>query len=317
MKRMISVILTAALCCVAVLQGYPAFSVAAEEQSFDDITDPGVPRNFNNENMQDPYGYGEGVPFLLSEQNELFFMHNYNGSSTVRTYDTLKSQLSNTGRVVESFQSVTDQTKNSTVQGLSFSKAVSFDPTGSGRCDHVAVVGVSGGKLNILFYDTGSKKWSNAFSLGEISWMNDCSDYYQMQEFISVTAGDYDGDGKDTVVVYAAFSDGYGLYEVSMNPVGSSPAAVKKNASVNRSALNPAYNTVSEISGFVSSKDEDGRDRLVCVLATGDINGDGIDDLAALSHGLGNRYYYDVNYVIPYLSVITGKKGAPVGRKTK
>lgn len=311
MKRIVSLLLVAVIVFLAV----PAvFSVSAAEvdrgSEFSGIIDPGTPRNFNNANLQDPYGYGKGVPFLLSEQNELFFMHNYYGYSTVAVSDTLNSQNSNTGRVLYSFGNTSYRATNDTVRQLSFSKAVSFDPTGSGRRDHVAVVGVSGYQLYIVFYNTRTNAWSYPFVIGSMSWLSNSSAYYQMGEFISVTAGDYDGDGKDTVAVYAAFSDGYGIYEIAMNSVGSYPAAVKKNTSANRTMLNPAYNNVSGYSGFIKTSDSEGCDRLACVLQTGDVNGDGIDDLAALSHGLGNRYYYDVNYVIPYLSVAMGQKNS-------
>lgn len=320
-KRIISFLLVLVFCGMAVLPACPVSAAETDNTTdFAGITDPGVPRNFNNANVQDPYGYGKGVPFLLTEQNELFFMHNYNGSSTVAVKDTLGSQSFNTGRVLNAFGKTSYQPTNDTVRGMSFSKAVSFDPTGSGRRDHVAVVGVSGYILYIVFYNLRTQTWSYSYPICSMTWLSNSSAFYQMGEFISVTAGDYDGDGKDTVVVYGALSEGYGIlglstyygygiYEIAMNPVGSYPAAVVKT-NADRSLLNPAYNTAYADPDFVDTDDDEGCDRLACVLATGDINGDGIDDLAALSHGLGDEYDYDVNYVVPYLSVKLGKKGA-------
>lgn len=315
MKRYISLGLVLTMISVFVFStmamgtnDYTAPVAKPVSSDFDGIIDPGTPHNFNNADLQDPYGYGKGVPFLLSEQNERFYMHNYYGSSTVKIKDTLKSKSSNTGRVLDSFLKSSDGAANDAVKQLNFSKAVAFDPTGSGRKDHVAVVGVNPSKeLTLFFYNTRDNVWSYGFSLGKMSWVSDKSWYYMMGEFISITAGDYDGDHKDTVVVYGAFDGGHGLYEISMN---ADRSAQKLNGTVNNDMLNPAYNSIVTLyPDFISTSDYEGVDRLVCVLGTGDINADGVDDLAAMSYAPGHRYYYDVNYVLPYISVTVGTKG--------
>lgn len=313
LKKFACLLLAILLCGVTVLPAYSAgtggAASAADTADFGAITDPGVPHNFNNAGMQDPYGYGKGVPFMLSEQNELFWMHNYNGSSTVRIHDTLRSKNTNTDRVLNSFSKTAAGTTNDAVKQLNFSKAVAFDPTGSGRKDHVAVVGVDpSNELTLFFYNTRDKVWSSAFTLGKMSWVNSWSWYYMMGEFISITAGDYDGDHKDTVVVYGAFDGGHGLFEVRMN---ADRSAQKLNGTVNDGMMNPAYNNlVTPYPGFIDTGDYEGVDRLVCVLGTGDINADGVDDLAAMSYAPGYRYHYDVHYVLPYISVTLGAKNA-------
>ena len=288
---------------------YDSIDVAGSTTDYNEIINPGAPYNFNKSNLQDPYGYGKGVPFLLSEQNELFYMHNYKGSSTVKIKDTLKSKSSNTGRVLDSFRSSSDGAVNDEVKYLNFTKAVACDPTGSGRKDHVAVVGVNSSKdLVIYFYNTKDKKWSSSLTLGSMNWVSNSSYYYWMTEFISITAGDYNGDKKDTVVVYGSFNGdgGQGIYEVKMNSMND---LQKINGSSDQSMLNPCYTGYLWDDDFFDSDEDDGESRLVCVLATGDINGDGIDDLAAVSHSFTENDDYYVDYIIPYLMVITGKSG--------
>ena len=72
----------------------------------------------------------------------------------------------------------------------------------------------------IIVYDTVNKKWSDYDEIGKMSWIDeDDSQFYQMSNFISVTAGDYDGDNKETVVVYAALD--YGRASQASSPVNT------------------------------------------------------------------------------------------------
>ncbi len=96
-----------------------------------------LPSDFSEE--KDPYVYGKYNDFMLVRQNELFVVKT-NGSSqhTLKSYDNLEQV--NTGYPINNAEST-----SYTIAGkytLSFSQSVAFDPTGSGRKDHIAVIGV-------------------------------------------------------------------------------------------------------------------------------------------------------------------------------
>lgn len=158
----------------------------------------------------------------------LMYATNWSDSSNsaFAIYDTLKSQTANTDTIRSSFTSAkyassgSSFTSNGTAKNnvynsssgkqneptpntLNFSKSIAFDPNGTGRKDHVATVGVWKNKYVYVFvYDTVNNIWYGYEELGYIGWMSDGSAYYIMTNYLSITAGDYDGDHKDSVVIY-------------------------------------------------------------------------------------------------------------------
>ena len=107
----------------------------------------------------------------------------------------------------------------------SFTEAVALDPTSSGYNDHVAFVGFDGSdpqndKVYLWVMDANTGEYSTVCEVGDASWIgeearnehynfgihsvNDVSNMHQHKaaNFFANTAGDYDGDRKDTIVIY-------------------------------------------------------------------------------------------------------------------
>ena len=88
-------------------------------------------------------------------------------------------------------------------------EAVAFDPTGSGRKDHVAFVGISNKRGYLWVIDTrqeaGSDR-SGPVDIGDFTYMYDGNSFkvptYANRSFLNIVAGDFDGDGKESIVVY-------------------------------------------------------------------------------------------------------------------
>lgn len=298
------------------------------------------------QSTEDPYGYGKGVPFLLSEENELMLLYGANSQKSDRVqalqyYETLKydkdSKVSSIHDGVARSAFASSNYVTSAVIGslkINFSQAVAFDPTGSGRKDHVALIGITGYVDNnqnrkkevwIKVYNTRTKVWSGNYFLGKMNWVDETgSDYYQMKNYLSITAGDFDGDHKDSIVVYAAIDQNrnvsadnlaYGLFELDY----INDAISRRFENGDHSLLNSAYVanqgyllTYRDKNNNIcnSEIDDDGRQMLVVDLDSGDINHDGIDDLVVLSYvndiGGDTKKNYNCNIAVPYLAVSYG-----------
>ena len=171
---------------------------------------------------KDPYGYGIDNDFMLITENELATLksNGRSGGLTVKSYDTLKAE--NTGNV---FSGVGDSWSKTLSSGntLSYVRSVAFDPTGCGRKDHIAVIGVYSSKVNdpnnnppkMYVYVMNNKgDTSSVVELGQASWM--CNDNslnnrnvwdFNMMNFLDITAGDYNGDGHESLVVWGCSSN--------------------------------------------------------------------------------------------------------------
>lgn len=148
-----------------------------------------------------PYGYDIGEPFLMVEQNELMYLNAWDNKVRQASYFSMGSESAlNTFAKNKSGSSGTFSNPN-----YKLMQAVSFDPTGSGRRDHVAFVGVSGqnkkGYMWVIDTTKGTgSDCSQQVEIGDFSYMFDKSDFevptYSNRSFFNIVAGDFDGDGK-------------------------------------------------------------------------------------------------------------------------
>ena len=154
-----------------------------------------------------PYGYDIGEPFLMVEQNELMYLNAWDNRVRQASYFAMGSESA-----LETFA------KNKSGSSGTFSnpnyklmQAVSFDPTGSGRRDHVAFVGVSGQNKKGYMWVIDTTKGTDSdcspqVEIGDFSYMFDGNDFevptYSNRSFLNIVAGDFDGDGKESIVVY-------------------------------------------------------------------------------------------------------------------
>lgn len=303
-KRVFSVLLS--LCLMLSLipaLGSTAEAAGAQDVQFDKILNPSAPSGYDANSTEDPYMKGKDTPFLLSEQDEALFYMQYDsgtrGSVTQWVGDTFKkgtvSDTKCAGQPLTTAASYTSTktlnngpvTKEGLGTGVAYVTAVSFDPTGSGRKDHIAYVGFNVDSKKIITWvkDVTSDTYSTPVELsGAItdSWIQ--LTQYNYRAFFSITAGDYDGDHKDTYVVYCPGTDKVDpwLYEYSLE--GS---VYKERGKIDVSGLgmmSGGSKKDDSASSFVSTG-AGGYPRMVNMqtmsLATGDFDGDGTDELAA------------------------------------
>ena len=119
-----------------------------------------------------PYGYDVGMPFLMVEQNELMYLNVWGNQVRQASYFDMGTESS----------LPTFARKKSGANGTFFvdtyalMEAVAFDPTGSGRKDHVAFVGISNKRGYLWVIDTrqeaGSGR-SESVDIGDFKYMYD------------------------------------------------------------------------------------------------------------------------------------------------
>ena len=262
-----------------------------------------------------PYGYGIGEPFLMVEQNELMYLNVWDNKVRQASYFSMGTESAlNTFAKDKSGSNGTFSNPN-----YKLMQAVSFDPTGSGRRDHVAFVGVSGqnkkGYMWVIDTTKGTgSDCSPQVEIGDFGYMFDGNDFevptYSNRSFFKIVAGDFDGDGKESIVVYTPKqtprnqASGCQIQEWDYN--GSNKALSKRGEG--NSLLMGYYNDHP----WYDVEDSEGNQRrkLGVSMAVGDFNGDFVDDLAVLSYC--HRLPKDeakIDYYRPVVKIVYGTKG--------
>ena len=255
-----------------------------------------------------PYGYDIGEPFLMVEQNELMYLNVWGNQVHQASYFDMGTESS----------LPTFARKKSGANGTFFvdtyalMEAVAFDPTGSGRKDHVAFVGISNKRGYLWVIDTRQKAGSDRsepVDIGDFQYMYDRNSFevptYANRSFLNIVAGDFDGDGKESIVVYTPESSNAGGCQIQQWDYdgGSLSQRGKSN-----SLLMGYYNDHP----WYDKEDSEGNQRrkLGVSMAVGDFNGDCVDDLAVLSYC--HRLPKDeaqIDYYRPVVKIVYGTKG--------
>ena len=104
------------------------------ETILNDMLNQAAPGSFSDDTLT-PYGTQKGEAFTLLEKAEIF---EYAADGSELRASTFYDDLTAGSSVGYSTASLVDDTK---LPALYFAKGVAFDATGSGRRDHVAIVG--------------------------------------------------------------------------------------------------------------------------------------------------------------------------------
>ena len=254
-----------------------------------------------------PYGYDVGMPFLMVEQNELMYLNVWGNQVRQASYFDMGTESS-----LPTFARKKSGANGTfSVDTYALMEAVAFDPTGSGRKDHVAFVGISNKRGYLWVIDTrqeaGSDR-SGPVDIGDFTYMYDGNSFkvptYANRSFLNIVAGDFDGDGKESIVVYTPESSDAGGCQIQQwdyNGGGLTQRGKSNSLLMSYYNEHPWYD--------VENSGGNQRRKLGVSMAVGDFNGDCVDDLAVLSycHRLPNDQA-KVDYYLPELQIVYGSK---------
>ena len=226
MKQTAKRLLSMALAFVMVLSLLPAMSVTAlaDEEGEDDSTTKdafGIAMTEWTEAEKQkaegelPYGTGYGTWTTLMEMGELYVSMGYDGSTRLTGLLDWNEKEGTTDAAIGS-NVINFTQKNLTSRSESY-KAVAtagMDLCGTGKKEYVAnlALNASGNTLYLYVTDSnnkvvGSGQQITFENVAQLSKM----EVHQVKGAFSVAAGDFDGDGKDSIVVYVPRTDANGM----------------------------------------------------------------------------------------------------------
>lgn len=158
------------------------------------------------EKANNPYGT-EGWVNLFTVP-ELFVSQGYDGYRSFETYNYNNDRDHKEG----SIGSITDGTRigkkeEGNKNGFTIMDTAPVDAEGEGQKRYVAVLGywLGGKRLELYIADKDGNRVSNTYAIGGEKTLDylEQADAFENTGFVSVAAGDFNGDGKDTVIAYA------------------------------------------------------------------------------------------------------------------
>ncbi|MCR5728488.1 MAG: hypothetical protein K6G24_13615 [Lachnospiraceae bacterium] len=288
------------------------------------------------------YDNEQNTPFMLVEQNELYLYSSgeinewkarteiFDTAKNLQTYSTtkypikdLKNKNMNEAVLYHSINKAGVEKYNKLTEGrmndLEFGQGVAFDPTGSGRKDHVALLGIEYyGSMSqnamgmvpqaVVYVQNTITGDYNTIEFDACSWMNwEKVALWYAAGYLSITAGDYDHDGRDTVMISYSGNNDFNIYEIkaSYNKKNKLTLSCDTETVYGETQLKPIYKWSKDIPNNVLQKAWDIsaelKDKPVVSLTTGDLDGDGIEELA---------------YMVGFYRRSGGKKGAGADEDT-
>lgn len=158
------------------------------------------------EKANNPYGTKGWVNLFTVP--ELFVAQGYDGYRSFETYNYNNDRDHKEG----SIGSITDGTlagkkEEGNKNGFTIMDTAPVDAKGEGQKRYVAVLGywLGGKRLELCIADKDGNRVSNTYAIGGEKTLDylEQADAFEDTGFVSVAAGDFNGDGKDTVIAYA------------------------------------------------------------------------------------------------------------------
>lgn len=295
-RRLMALLLSAILCVqllpamvraeegtAAASEGKGAFGLPAATGLTADSTE------YNSAVADAPFGSsGRAVPLFV--KSELMLSYSWGGAPLYsHTYD-YNGDGSKAGDLMRAFPNLANQyrvTFNSLPAPPQASYRVAATDgvnTGSGRQEHIAMIGLSAAGIELSLRDRDNNAvHTSLVSSGNRSWINRLA--FELGGFAAIACGDFDGDGVDSVVVYVPPTQGTGdakLMEYTISGEGSSLTLTESGEIGN----------VYELLGVSDLKADHIQNVPVVQLTAADTDKDGYDELV-ITAGLNDTHGND------------------------
>ena len=245
--------------------------------------------DYNSAVADAPFGSsGRAVPLFV--KSELMLSYSWGGAPLYsHTYD-YNGDGSTAGDLMGAFPNLANRYRV-TFNSLTVPKQASYRVaatdgvnTGSGRQEHIAMIGLSAAGIELSLRDRNNNAvCTSTVSSGNRSWINRLA--FELGGFAAIACGDFDGDGVDSVVVYVPPTQGNGdakLMEYTISGEGSSLTL----------AASGEIGNVYDLLGVSGLKADHIQNVPVVQLTAADTDKDGYDELV-ITAGLNDTYGYD------------------------
>lgn len=242
------------------------------------------------EKANNPYGT-EGWVNLFTVP-ELFVSQGYDGYRSFETYNYNNDRDHKEG----SIGSITDGTRigkkeEGNKNGFTIMDTAPVDAEGEGQKRYVAVLGywLGGKRLELYIADKDGNRVSNTYAIGGEKTLDylEQADAFEDTGFVSVAAGDFNGDGKDTVIAYAPLmesdSEQPQLWEFSITAYGNNMQLEKTGTVCNIFDILGTENIATKH----SNNGKVFRNTPVVQMTTADTDKDSVDELVVTA-GMNN-----------------------------
>lgn len=194
-KKLIAILLVCCLIAPILFRNPLEAEAATDPYGFNLKT----PEDFKPDDGENPYGDGK---VALNPKMEPFVMRSANSYLHVDYWNDVKPDESNG---ISSGDQVRLVNRNSQC-AADYVVTKAYDPDGDGHDYMVAAVGLQDQDLVLWNYNSRTKqqgpdKVVASFSGDAFDWFDDI-DQWEYTSFFNLTAGDFDGDGKDELAVY-------------------------------------------------------------------------------------------------------------------
>lgn len=242
------------------------------------------------EKANNPYGTKGWVNLFTVP--ELFVSQGYDGYRSFETYNYNNDRDHKEG----SIGSITDGTRTGKKEegnknGFTIMDTAPVDAKGEGQKRYVAVLGywLGGKRLELYIADKDGNRVSNTYAIGGEKTLDylEQADAFEDTGFVSVAAGDFNGDGKDTVIAYAPLmesdSEQPQLWEFSITAYGNNMQLQKTGTVCNIFDILGTGNIATKH----SNNGKVFRNTPVVQMTTADTDKDSVDELVVTA-GMNN-----------------------------
>ncbi len=246
--------------------------------------------DYNSAVADAPFGSsGRAVPLFV--KSELMLSYSWGGAPLYsHTYD-YNGDGSMAGDLMGAFPNLANKyrvTFNSLPASAQASYRVAATDgvnTGSGRQEHIAMIGLSAAGIELSLRDRNNNAvHTSQVSSGDRSWINRLA--FELGGFAAIACGDFDGDGVDSVVVYVPPTQGKRdakLMEYTISSEGSSPTLTE----------GVEIGNVYDLLGVSDLKADHIQNVPVVQLTAADTDKDGYDELV-ITAGLNDTNGYPI-----------------------